>query len=143
MNYYLDVFRKYAEFEGRATRTQFWMFVLISTIISIALGAVDSFLFQAQFLAGLYGLAVIVPSIAVTARRLHDTGRSGWWQLISLVPVIGFIVLIVFLATKSDGANKYGSAPMGVAGNEVAATSPAQQPASQMPEAQNTRNEPM
>jgi uncharacterized membrane protein YhaH (DUF805 family) len=90
------------------------MFVLLSVIISIALSVVEWIVGGPGVLAGLYSLAVLIPSIAVGVRRLHDTGRSGWWLLISLVPLIGIIVLIVFLATDSQpGANQYGPNPKG------------------------------
>ena len=114
MNYYLSVLQKYAVFEGRASRTEFWMFVLINIIISILLGVVSSFIKipGANYLSSLYSLVVLLPSLAVGARRLHDTDRSGWWQLIGLIPLIGWIVLIVFWAMSGQpGDNQHGPVP--------------------------------
>lgn len=115
MNWYLEVLKKYAVFGGRARRKEYWYFVLFNMLISIALTLIDgvtgSFSSEAGIglLSGIYGLAVLIPSIAVGVRRLHDTNRSGWWLLISLIPLIGAIVLIVFLASDSKPEeNKYG-----------------------------------
>jgi uncharacterized membrane protein YhaH (DUF805 family) len=118
MNWYLEVLRKYAVFEGRAQRKEYWFFVLFSVLISIGLTIIDTTtgLFDAKagigLLSGIYSLAVLIPSIAVGVRRLHDINRSGWWLLISFIPLIGTIVLIVFLATDSKPeANQYGPNP--------------------------------
>src|SRR4030042_4306443 len=91
-NNYVSVLKRYSMFEGRAGLKEFWMYVLVSIIIGAAIG------FISQTLASLYSLLVLIPSLAVGARRLHDTGRSGWWQLIGLIPVVGLIVLIIFFA---------------------------------------------
>jgi len=118
MNWYLAVLKKYAEFKGRARRREYWNFVLFNIIISIVLALVDkvtgSFSAERGFgiLGGLYALAVIIPSIAVGVRRLHDTNRSGWWLLIGLIPCIGLIVLIIFTVQDSQaGDNQYGPNP--------------------------------
>ena len=114
MNWYLDVLRKYAVFDGRARRREFWMFTLINVIIEIVL----SILFRGwlSVIPSLYSLAVFIPTIAVAARRLHDIGRSGWWQLIALIPLVGIIILIIWWATEGQrGANKYGSNPKSIA----------------------------
>ncbi|MFB9990815.1 DUF805 domain-containing protein [Deinococcus oregonensis] len=134
MNDFLKVFRNnYANFSGRARRREYWMFSLISGIISLVL----QLPFQIQnvtqavsggevnpnglgllsiFLAGIYGLAVFIPSLAVGIRRLHDTGRSGWWLLITLVPFVGSIVLLIFNVTDSQpGNNQWGANPKGTA----------------------------
>jgi uncharacterized membrane protein YhaH (DUF805 family) len=87
-------FSKYADFSGRASRSEYWWFVLFVFLAS----SVCSIL--SQPLAGIFGLATLLPWVAAATRRLHDTGRTGWWQLIALVPIIGFIVLIVFLAQE-------------------------------------------
>ena len=96
MNYYLDAFRRYADFEGRANRPQFWYFVLISMIVSLLVGAI-----LGRSLQSLYSLAVFVPSIAIGARRLHDIGKSGWMQLVALIPLVGIVWLIVLFAQPS------------------------------------------
>ncbi|MDO3384670.1 DUF805 domain-containing protein [Gilvimarinus sp. SDUM040013] len=112
MNWYLGVLKKYAEFTGRARRTEYWMFVLINLIIAILLGVIDRVVGTGGLLGLVYGLAVLIPGIAVAARRLHDTGRTGWWLLIAFVPVIGFIVLLVFMVMDSKpGDNEYGACP--------------------------------
>jgi uncharacterized membrane protein YhaH (DUF805 family) len=86
---------KYADFTGRATRSEYWWFFLFVILVSTAASLVS------HVLSGLFSLATLLPSIAAAARRLHDTNRSGWWQLVCLVPVVGIIVLIVFLAQES------------------------------------------
>jgi len=120
MNWYLDVLKKYAVFSGRARRKEYWMFVLFNLIVAIILGIVDSMMgtisepYGVGMLGGLYSLAVLLPGIAVGVRRLHDTDRSGWWLLISLIPVIGWIVLIVFFVQDSTpGENRFGPNPKG------------------------------
>ncbi|MDR3414996.1 MAG: DUF805 domain-containing protein [Nevskia sp.] len=111
MNWYVEVLKKYAVFDGRAGRTEFWMYTLINFVVSLVVGAVGSAI-HLHVLGMIYGLAVLLPGIGVAIRRLHDTNRSGWWLLLSLVPVIGVIVLIVFFAMESDaGGNQYGPNP--------------------------------
>ena len=111
MNWYREVLKKYAVFSGRARRTEYWMFCLFNVIITFVLGTIEGFFKGPGVLGGLYSLAMLIPGISVGARRLHDTGRSGWWQLIALIPVIGTIVLIVFLAQDSQPENQYGPNP--------------------------------
>ncbi len=118
MNWYLQALKKYTVFTGRARRKEYWFFVLFNIIVSAALSVVDYFTgtYSASYgtglLGGLYALAVLLPAIAVTIRRLHDTGRSGWWILIALIPVIGGIVLLVFMVLDSQpGDNAYGPSP--------------------------------
>lgn len=111
MEWYLTVLRKYAHFEGRARRSEYWYFTLFNVLIAIGLGLIDGVL-DIAVLSTLYSLAVLIPSLAVAVRRLHDTGRSGWWLLIGLVPLIGAIVLLVFMVGDSEsGANQYGPSP--------------------------------
>jgi len=120
MNWYLDVLKKYSVFSGRARRKEYWMYTLFNIIASIALvivstilGSIDSSLaLLGSLLLMVYSLAVLVPSLAVVVRRLHDTGRSGWWILVSLVPFVGGIILIVFLVQDgTPGENEYGKNP--------------------------------
>ena len=117
MNYYLEVLKKYAEFNGRARRAEYWYFFLFNIIISIVLGIVSSIIGdKSGVLGGLYGLAVLIPAIGVGIRRLHDIGKSGWMLLISLIPLIGWIWLLVLLTTDSNpGDNQYGPNPKGPA----------------------------
>lgn len=114
---------KYTTFSGRARRAEFWWFALFNFIVNAVLNLIDGLLFgfghgmmdgpPVQFLSGVYSLLVLLPSLAVTVRRLHDTGRSGWWLLIWLIPLIGWIILIWWLATPGDeGRNDYGPDPL-------------------------------
>jgi uncharacterized membrane protein YhaH (DUF805 family) len=112
MNWYLAVLKNYAGFSGRARRTEYWMFFLINFIIVVVLDVISMAIKLSTILGGVYGLLVLIPALAVGVRRLHDTGRSGWWLLIGLIPVVGTIILIVFLATDGQpGDNQYGSNP--------------------------------
>ena len=122
MNWYLSVLKQYAVFKGRARRKEYWFFFLFNLIASVVLTVIDFMtgLLDAELgiglLSGLYSLAVLIPSLAVTVRRLHDTDRSGWWLLIGLVPLLGGIVLLVFMLLDSmAGDNQYGANPKGVA----------------------------
>lgn len=117
MNWYLKVLKNYAVFQGRARRTEFWMFVLINFVVAFVLTLVDMVLGTMTssgygMLGTLYGLAVLVPSIAVSVRRLHDTNRSGWWYLLIFVPLIGTIALLVFFVQDSQPENnRFGPNP--------------------------------
>ena len=118
MSWYLEVLKKYAVFNGRARRMEYWMFILFNIIITVVLALIDyltgTFSPRAGvgLLGGLYALAVLIPSLAVTVRRLHDIGRTGWWILIGLIPVIGGIVLLIFMVLDSEsGTNEYGPNP--------------------------------
>jgi uncharacterized membrane protein YhaH (DUF805 family) len=113
MEHFLSVVKQYANFNGRARRQEFWMYVLFYFIFAVVLSIVTG-LIGLGFLVNIYSLALLVPSLSVGARRLHDTGKSGWWQLIGLIPLIGIIVLIVFWAQDSTpGENQYGPNPKG------------------------------
>ncbi|MCH7910220.1 MAG: DUF805 domain-containing protein [Candidatus Hydrogenedentes bacterium] len=118
MHWYVDVLKKYAVFSGRTQRQEYWMFTLFNIIITLVLfiiaGVIATALeiAAAGLLPNLYTLAVLLPGIAVTVRRLHDTGRSGWWLLIAFVPFIGAIVLLVFYVQDSQpGENQFGPNP--------------------------------
>lgn len=117
MDWYLAVLKKYAVFSGRARRKEYWFFVLFNIIISITLSIIDISIGTGTaegpgILSIIYSLAIIIPSLAVSVRRLHDTDRSGWWLLILLIPFIGLIVLLVFMFLDgSPGTNKYGANP--------------------------------
>jgi len=116
VDWYVGVLKKYAEFSGRARRTELWMFVLFNLVIGVGLNIVERIVHGPGILGGLYSLAVLVPSLAVGVRRLHDTNRSGWWLLIGLVPLVGWIVLIVFyLQEGNHGANPFGPDPKAAA----------------------------
>jgi uncharacterized membrane protein YhaH (DUF805 family) len=112
VNWYLAVLQNYAGFSGRARRTEYWMFALINFVIIAVLDILGLYARFFTIIGLIYSLAVFIPSLAVGVRRLHDTGRSGWWLLLGLIPVIGTIILIVFMATDSQpGENQYGPNP--------------------------------
>ncbi len=115
MNAYKEAMRRYFDFSGRSSRTNFWMFMLIYFIIYVIAAIIDGALFGMRFgreigiVTGIVGLVHIIPSIAVGVRRLHDTDRSGWWWLIALIPLIGSIWLIVlYCFPGTPGANRFG-----------------------------------
>jgi uncharacterized membrane protein YhaH (DUF805 family) len=118
INWFLDpITNHYADFSGRATRQQYWMYILYSLLLGIALG-----IFGLDMIAGLLSLALLIPNIAIGARRLHDIGKSGWWQLIAFIPFVGVIILIVWFATRGEAeANRFGP---GAGGVSVPATVP-------------------
>lgn len=114
MIWYLNVIRKYAVFQGRSRRTEYWMFEFINFLISLAFDAIDVLITHksAYPFQVIYSLALIIPTLAVTIRRLHDTNRSGWNVLWGIVPLVGWIVLLVYLVSDSQpGGNQYGPNP--------------------------------
>lgn len=114
MDWYIKVMQNFLVFTGRARRKEYWMFGLINFLITIGLGMAESMVGLPGTLSSFYALVVLVPSIAVSVRRLHDTGRSGWWMLLNFLPVLGTIVLIVFFIFDSEeGTNEYGPYPKG------------------------------
>ncbi|MBX3607031.1 MAG: DUF805 domain-containing protein [Piscinibacter sp.] len=116
MNWFIDVVKKYAVFNGRARRKEYWMYVLFYILIYVGLFIIESLVGSPGILVLILGLGLLVPSIAVTIRRLHDTDRSGWWILIGFVPLVGGIVLLVFMCLDgTSGANQYGPDPKGAA----------------------------
>lgn len=113
-------FSKYVTFSGRAPRSEFWFFVLFTVIGSIILGVIDTILFppisytDTQPLSSIFGLLIFLPQLSATVRRLHDLDRSGWWWWLWLIPLIGWIILIVWYATKgTSGPNRFGPDPFG------------------------------
>lgn len=119
MKWYLKVLKQYADFNGRARRTEYWMYLLFNIIFLIVAAVLDNVLglkFNSQvpygFIYMIYSLAVFLPGLAVAVRRLHDVGKSGWFILISLIPIIGGIWLIILMATDgTPGTNEYGVNP--------------------------------
>lgn len=109
-NWKTVVFERYAQFTGRAGRAEYWWYVLVAAVVGIVLSllAQASTLFVIVYV--IWGLATLIPGLAVAVRRLHDTDKSGWWVLIALIPIVGAIILIVFLATQgSYSSNQYGN----------------------------------
>ncbi|MDR1898173.1 MAG: DUF805 domain-containing protein [Prevotellaceae bacterium] len=136
MKWYLKVWKQYADFSGRARRKEYWMFALFNMLFVAAIFILAVFIFtiivpenetiqqgRAIYfmdesiytvivaIVGIYNLAVLIPGLAVTVRRLHDVGKSGWWIFISAIPLIGGIWLLVLLLTDSDDENQYGRNP--------------------------------
>ncbi len=121
MQWYFRAFRRYATFSGRAYRQEFWLFLLWSLVVSLLLSIIDRkagwMVVQEEqiemgWLQLVYAVATLVPTLALSARRLHDIGRSGWWQLIGAIPFVGLIVMIIWFATPgTPGPNRYGPDP--------------------------------
>jgi uncharacterized membrane protein YhaH (DUF805 family) len=133
MSWYVKVLKQYVDFSGRARRREFWMFTLFNAVILLVLELIDAALGLGSYggsatgtaltasvhfglLSSLYSLAVLLPSIAVAVRRLHDTDRTGWWFLIGFIPIVGGIVLLVFYVLEGTrGPNRYGPDPKATA----------------------------
>ena len=118
MSWFVEALKKYAVFSGRSRRKEYWFFVLFVVIISIVLNIIDGLIgaydrsMGAGLLSTIFSLAILIPSIAVSVRRLHDINRTGWWVLIALVPLVGWIVFLVFhLQDSTPGTNRYGPNP--------------------------------
>ena len=114
MKWYLEALKnKYADFSGRAHRTEYWMFVLINIIIIVVLSIIDAMI-TGGILQIVYSLGVLIPSVAVAARRMHDTDRSGWMLLLGLIPLVGLVLIYFLVLDSQPGPNKYGPNPKGV-----------------------------
>ncbi len=108
-----SVYTNYVNFKDRSGRGEYWWFILFYFIAIIVLSLVEGLLGMTGILSNLFGLASLIPSLAVSVRRLHDTGHSGWWVLLNLIPLIGFIILIIMSYAKpGEGPNKYGEAAL-------------------------------
>jgi uncharacterized membrane protein YhaH (DUF805 family) len=113
LDWFVEPFRKYADFSGRARRKEYWMFTLFNLVVYVLLMLIAGD--RASALIVVYALAVILPSFAVSVRRLHDTGRSGWWALVAAVPFVGGLILLVFMIQEGEaGVNRFGPNPKGV-----------------------------
>jgi len=111
-DYFKLALSKYAEFEGRSRRKEFWFFVLFNMIITYGVGIVESIIWDFPILSTIVSLGLVVPGLAVSVRRLHDIGKSGWNILFAIIPIVGFILLIVWYAKDGEpGDNKWGSNP--------------------------------
>ena len=117
-----SAFNKYATFEGRAARSEYWWFGLFVVVVSVVLGYIDAGIFhttyamggsQAGILSGIFSLAVLLPSIAVAVRRLHDADRSGWWLLIGLTGIGALVLLYWYVTRGTVGPNAFGADPLG------------------------------
>ena len=110
MNWFIEALKKYAVFTGRSRRKEYWFFVLFYLLIAIVLGTVDG-VTGLGVLSPLGTLALLVPSIAVAIRRLHDVGKSGWWLLLGFVPLVGLVLLYFMVQDSQPGGNEYGPNP--------------------------------
>jgi uncharacterized membrane protein YhaH (DUF805 family) len=123
MNYYIKAIKMYANFKGRATRSEFWYFTLFASIILICLVLVDYYVFKTFFfedigpLSGVYFIITLIPSLAVSARRLHDINQGGWFLLLNILPIGSIILLVLFTRDSYKNQNKYGPNPKLVASN--------------------------
>jgi uncharacterized membrane protein YhaH (DUF805 family) len=118
MSWFMTALKKYATFSGRSRRSEYWYFTLFYLLIYVVLMVVDMAMgtFSTKegvgLLTALFSLAMLLPSVGVTVRRLHDTGHSGWWILIGFIPLLGALILLAFLVRDSDaGTNRYGENP--------------------------------
>ena len=117
MDWYLKVLKKYAVFKGRAQKAEYWYFMLFNLIFYVIFNLLDRMLGTINplsgngLLSGIYLLIVFMPTLAVSTRRLHDIGKSGWWQLVGLIPLFGAIALLAWYITDSEGDNRYGKNP--------------------------------
>ncbi len=122
MNYFISCIKdKYCCFSGRARRKEYWMFVLFNIIFSLVVGFIGGFLYGVTnvtaflYLSTIFNLAMFLPGLSVGVRRLHDTDKSGWFVLLALIPIVGAIILLVFMCLDSNpGANRFGPNPKGL-----------------------------
>ncbi len=117
MNWYLMVLKRYVDFSGRSQRAEYWYFALGNLIVGFILGFIDGIMgANAQggvgVLTMIYFLGILIPSLAVSVRRLHDTGRTGWWVFVAIIPILGPLLLLYFYVLDGEpGANAYGPDP--------------------------------
>jgi uncharacterized membrane protein YhaH (DUF805 family) len=134
--WYPVVIRRYVDFDGRASRPEFWWYQLCNVIIVAVLTVIGHAVNDRNAIADLYNLAVLLPSLAVGIRRLHDINRSGWWLLLNLLPIIGWIIIIIWAASAgTPGPNRYGVGPRGPGNEPPAAPATAAWPAPDQPSA--------
>jgi len=113
-----EALTKYAEFSGRSRRKEYWLFMLMTIIVTMVLAAIDITIDTFDYeigmgtLSGIFILIIFIPSLAVSVRRLHDTDRTGWWMLASVIPIINLIVMVFMCLKGTDGSNQYGSDPL-------------------------------
>jgi len=113
MSWYLKALKQYVDFGGRARRKEFWFYTLFNFIFALVFLLIDNALGSSPILYVIYVLGTLLPSLAVAVRRLHDTGRSGLWLFIILIPLVGALVLIVFYVLESQpNSNKWGHPPL-------------------------------
>lgn len=139
MHWFLDpIQHQYADFTGRATRQQFWMFTLFYVLLFVAFEIVAQAMPILAPLSILAMIGLLLPSLAIGARRLHDHGKSGWWQLVGIIPFVGLVIFIILMALPGDeGENRFGPKPTAGSGTAPAApTAPSTPEAAAIPEAE-------
>ncbi len=130
---------QYADFTGRTSRQAYWMFTLVYIILIVLISIAEEIALGTELPSTLFTLAVIIPSIAITTRRLHDIGKSGWWQLIYFIPILGWIVMLLFLVRAGDRTdNQYGPSSVRPSSNIPPAPSDVPQPQPPIPPASTT-----
>jgi uncharacterized membrane protein YhaH (DUF805 family) len=112
MDWYLAILQQFTVFTGRTSRREYWMFVLVNIVIWIVLSIFTGFIGIRGIVSLLYSIAMFVFGLAIAVRRLHDTGRSGWWLLLGLVPVVNLVLIIFAALPGNPGENQYGPAPV-------------------------------
>ncbi|MBP7370167.1 MAG: DUF805 domain-containing protein [Arenimonas sp.] len=122
MNWFITVIKKFSDFSGRAQRAEYWYFTLFYILIFAGLAIVDGIIGTLDLdagiglLSGIFAIALIIPSLAVSVRRLHDTDRSGWWLLLGIIPIIGGLIILYFnVQDGTVGVNSYGENPKTIA----------------------------
>jgi uncharacterized membrane protein YhaH (DUF805 family) len=112
-------FSNYVNFSGRACRSEYWYWALFVFLADLVALIID-WVLGVYFISSLFGLAVFLPGLAVAIRRLHDLDRTGWWILLSLIPIVGWIILIIWDCTKgTNGPNRFGPDPLAGVGTHV------------------------
>lgn len=116
MEYVMSAITNWADFSGRARRSEYWYFTAAVIVVSFVIGILAAVIGDTlgAILAGLFGLAIIVPGISVAIRRLHDTGKSGWFLLLGFIPFGGFVLLFFYLQDSAPGSNEWGPNPKGM-----------------------------
>jgi uncharacterized membrane protein YhaH (DUF805 family) len=107
-----DGFDHYTKFDGRASRPAYWWWFLFGILVGIAANIIDAIIGSFGIISGLAGLALLLPGLSVSIRRFHDINRSGWWILIFIVPIVGFVLWLIWFTREGDpGENQYGPPP--------------------------------
>lgn len=113
--WYTKVVKNFVVFQGRASRSEYWMFQLFNALIMFGIIIVEAMIYEQPIIGVIYILAMILPNLSVSVRRMHDTGRSGWWLLVSFVPVVGGLIFLIFTLLASEaGSNRFGPNPKGM-----------------------------
>mgnify|MGYP003304231027 CR=1 FL=1 len=113
------VVKNYANFSGRARRSEYWYFALANMIFGAVTGLMSVEIPEVMYLVWIAGVALLIPSLAVCVRRLHDIGKSGWWYLLVLIPLVNLVLIYFFILDSQPGVNQYGPNPKGIGNQEM------------------------